>query len=137
MARMAVAMPTVRNVRVRGSGEESPGPHEDDCNRCAATPVRERILVGIRLVSDAVAAIGGNVEWMAWGDQAANVKAEVEMFGDWGDEIPHNVRIEHCQHYWDVRPRILCTRSGTISEPDGGSVRLTRSRSHWCLILVA
>ena len=104
VARMAISMPTVRNVRVRGSGEESPGPHEDDCARCSAMPVRERMLAGIRLVSDAVAAIGGSVEWLAWADHAANVDAEVEMFGDWGDELPQNVRIEHCHHYWDVRP---------------------------------
>ena len=40
VARMAVTMPTVRNFRLRGAGEEAPGPHEDDCDRCAATPLR-------------------------------------------------------------------------------------------------
>ena len=104
VARVAVAMPTVRNFRLRGAGEEAPGPHEDDCDRCAATPLRERVLAGIRVVSDAVATLGGDVLWVAGTDQAAHAKAEAEMYGDWGDDFPENASIGHCHHYWDYRP---------------------------------
>ncbi|MYH12329.1 MAG: hypothetical protein F4191_05760, partial [Rhodothermaceae bacterium] len=104
VARMAVAMPTVRNFRLRGAGEEAPGPHEDDCDRCAATPLRERVLAGIRVVSDAVATLGGDLIWLTGTDQAAHASAEAEMYGDWGDDFPENVRIAHCHNYWDHRP---------------------------------
>ena len=104
VARLSVAMPTVHNVWVRGAGEEAPGPYEDNCDRCAATPLRERVLAGIRVVSDAVATLGGDVLWLAATDQAAYAKAEAELFGDWGDRIPENVRFAHCYRYWDVRP---------------------------------
>ena len=104
VARMAIAMPTVRDVRVRGGGEESPGPHEDDCDRCAATPPRERLLAGMRVVADAVATIGGDVWWPANTDSAANAEIEAELFGNWGDELPKNMRIAQNHLYWDYRP---------------------------------
>ena len=104
VARMAVTMPTVRNFRLRGAGEEAPGPHEDDCDRCAATPLRERVLAGIRVVSDAVATLGGDLLWLTGTDQAAHARAEAEMYGDWGDDFPENVWIGHCHNYWDYRP---------------------------------
>ena len=104
VARMAVTMPTVRNFRLRGAGEEAPGPHEDDCDRCAATPLRERVLAGIRVVSDAVATLGGDLLWLTGTDQAAHARAEAEMYGDWGDDFPENVRIGHCHNFWDFRP---------------------------------
>ena len=104
VARMAVAMPTVRNFRLRGAGEEAPGPHEDDCDRCAATPLRERVLAGIHVVSDAVATLGGDLIWLTGTDQAAHASAEAEMYGDWGNDFPENVRIAHCHNYWDHRP---------------------------------
>ena len=104
VARMAVAMPTVRHFRLRGAGEEAPGPHEDDCDRCAVTPLRERVLAGIRVVSDAVATLGGDLLWLTGTDQAAHASAEAEMYGDWGDDFPENVRIAHCHNYWDHRP---------------------------------
>ncbi len=103
-ARLAADMPSVRNAIVWGAGENAPGPHEDDCERCRALPVRERVLAGMRLVSDALAAIDGELLWPAVTDQAAYAKSETEMFGDWGDEIPQNVRIAPCHLYWDFRP---------------------------------
>ena len=103
-ARLAVAMPTVRNAIVWGAGENAPGPHEDDCDRCRSLPMRERVLAGIRLVSGALAAINGELLWPAVTDQAAYAKAETELFGDWGDELPDNVRIAPCHLYWDFRP---------------------------------
>ena len=103
-ARLAVTMPSVRNAIVWGAGENAPGPHEDDCDRCRALPVRERILAGMRLVSDALATIDGALLWPAVTDQAAYAKSETELFGDWGDELPENVRIAPCHLYWDFRP---------------------------------
>ncbi len=103
-ARLAVAMPSVRNAIVWGAGENAPGPHEDDCDRCRALPVRARILAGMRLVSDALATIDGALLWPAVTDQAAYAKSETELFGDWGDELPENVRIAPCHLYWDFRP---------------------------------
>ena len=103
-ARLADAMPSVRNAIVWGAGENAPGPHEDDCDRCRALPVRDRVLAGMRLVSEALATIGGELLWPAVTDQAAYAKAETELFGDWGDELPQNVRIAPCHLYWDFRP---------------------------------
>ena len=103
-ARLAADMPSVRNAIVWGAGENAPGPHEDNCERCRALPVRERVLAGMRLVSSALAAIDGELLWPAVTDQAAYAKAETEMFGEWGDEIPENVRIAPCHLYWDFRP---------------------------------
>ena len=103
-ARLAVTMPSVRNAIVWGAGENAPGPHEDDCDRCRALPVRQRILAGMRLVSDALATIDGALLWPAVTDQAAYAKSETELFGDWGDELPENVRIAPCHLYWDFRP---------------------------------
>ena len=103
-ARLAVVMPTVRNAIVWGAGENAPGPHEDDCERCRALPLRARILAGIRVVSDALGTIDGSLLWPAVTDQAAYAKSETELFGDWGDELPHNVRIAPCHLYWDFRP---------------------------------
>ncbi len=103
-ARLATAMPSVRNAIVWGAGENAPGPHEDDCDRCRALPVRERVLAGMRLVSEALATIGGELLWPAVTDQAAYAKSETELFGDWGDELPQNVRIAPCHLYWDFRP---------------------------------
>ena len=103
-ARLADVMPSVRNAIVWGAGENAPGPHEDDCERCRALPVRERVLAGMRLVSSALATIDGELLWPAVTDQAAYAKSETEMFGDWGDEIPPNVRIAPCHLYWDFRP---------------------------------
>ena len=97
-------MPSVRNAIVWGAGENAPGPHEDDCERCRALPVRERVLAGMRLVSEALATIGGELLWPAVTDQAAYAKSETELFGDWGDELPANVRIAPCHLYWDFRP---------------------------------
>ena len=37
-ARLADVMPSVRNAIVWGAGENAPGPHEDDCERCRALP---------------------------------------------------------------------------------------------------
>ena len=103
-ARLADAMPSVRNAIVWGAGENAPGPHEDDCDRCRALPVRDRVLAGMRLVSEALATIDGELLWPAVTDQAAYAKAETELFGDWGDELPQNVRIAPCHLYWDFRP---------------------------------
>ncbi len=103
-ARLADVMPSVRNAIVWGAGENAPGPHEDDCARCRALPVRERVLAGMRLVSSALATIDGELLWPAVTDQAAYAKSETEMFGDWGDEIPPNVRIAPIHLYWDFRP---------------------------------
>ena len=103
-ARLADVMPTVRSAIVWGAGENAPGPHEDDCARCSALPVRDRILAGIRLVSEALATIDGDLLWPAVTDQAAYAKSETDMFGDWGDELPENVRLAPCHLYWDFRP---------------------------------
>ena len=103
-ARLAVAMPSVRNAIVWGAGENAPGPHEDDCDRCRALPVRDRVLAGMSLVGEALATIGGELLWPAVTDQAAYAKSETELFGDWGDELPANVRIAPCHLYWDFRP---------------------------------
>lgn len=103
-ARLAAVMPTVRSAIVWGAGENAPGPHEDDCPRCRALPIRERMLAGIRVVSQALATIDGDLLWPAVTDQAAYVKSETEMFGDWGNELPANVRIAPCHLYWDFRP---------------------------------
>ncbi len=103
-ARLAVAMPSVRNAIVWGAGENAPGPHEDDCDRCRALPVRDRVLAGMSLVGEALATIDGELLWPAVTDQAAYAKSEAELFGDWGDELPANVRIAPCHLYWDFRP---------------------------------
>ena len=104
VARLADVMPTVRSAIVWGAGENAPGPHEDDCTRCSSLPVRDRMLAGIRLVSEALTTIDGDLLWPAVTDQAAYAKSETEMFGDWGDELPENVRIAPCHNYWDFRP---------------------------------
>jgi alpha-glucuronidase len=104
IGRLMRELPELDGIIMAGAGGDwVRGPWECQCERCRRHSNRELIVEGMNMIGKEWTESGRRIIWKAVTDRPTWVKTEVENFGNFDQELPHNIHIAHKTFYKDFR----------------------------------